>query len=106
MLTRRVFGIVLVLVVTNAEFASFVKTTGYVTAAERAPTAEEIMRQAGPGAPPPPPELLVAGSVVFSPTAHEVDLRDPSQWWSATSPTRAVSARRTAIRSTPPRRRP
>jgi formylglycine-generating enzyme required for sulfatase activity len=68
--------------VTNAEFAAFVEATGYVTAAERAPTAEEIMRQAGPGAAPPPSELLVAGSVVFSPTAHEVDLRDPSQWWS------------------------
>ena len=67
--------------VTNAEFAAFVKATGYVTLAERAPTAEEILRQAGPGAVAPPPELLVAGSVVFAPTKHEVDLRDPSQWW-------------------------
>src|SRR5262245_31027294 len=32
--------------VTNAEFTSFVEATGYVTTAEKAPTAEEIMRQA------------------------------------------------------------
>jgi len=67
--------------VTNAEFAEFVKASGYVTLAERAPTAEEILRQAPAGAAAPPPELLVAGSVVFAPTEHEVDLRDPSQWW-------------------------
>jgi formylglycine-generating enzyme required for sulfatase activity len=67
--------------VTNAEFAAFVKATGYVTLAERAPTAEEILRQAPPGTVAPPAELLVAGSVVFAPTKHEVDLHDPSQWW-------------------------
>src|SRR5271169_6643360 len=43
--------------VTNEEFARFVRDTGYVTIAERKPTAEEF-----PGA---PPENLVAGSVVF-----------------------------------------
>ncbi len=67
--------------VTNVEFAAFVKATGYVTLAERAPTVEEIVRQAPAGATPPPAELLVPGSVVFTPTAHEIDLRDPSQWW-------------------------
>jgi sulfatase modifying factor 1 len=67
--------------VTNAEFGAFVKATGYVTVAERAPTAEEILRQSPPGTPPPPPELLVAGSVVFAPTGRPVSLRDPSQWW-------------------------
>jgi formylglycine-generating enzyme len=60
--------------VTNAEFAKFVKATGYVTVAERAPSAEEF-----PGA---PPENLVAGSVVFSPPNHEVPLDNHFQWWS------------------------
>ena len=45
--------------VTNAEFARFVKATGYVTIAERTPDAKDF-----PGA---PPENLVAGSVVFTP---------------------------------------
>src|SRR6185312_16166985 len=60
--------------VTNAEFAQFVKETGYVTVAERKPRAEDY-----PGA---PPENLVAGSVVFSPPDHDVSLSDHLQWWS------------------------
>jgi formylglycine-generating enzyme len=60
--------------VTNAQFAEFVKATGYVTIAERAPTQAEF-----PGA---PPENLVAGAVVFSPPDHEVPLNDHFQWWS------------------------
>lgn len=60
--------------VTNEEFARFVKATGYVTVAERAPRAEDF-----PGA---PPENLVAGSVVFSPPDHPVPLNDHFQWWS------------------------
>ncbi len=67
--------------VTNADFAAFVKATGHVTLAERVPTAEEILRQAPEGAAPPPAELLVPGSVVFTPTDHVIDLRDASQWW-------------------------
>ena len=59
--------------VTNAEFAKFVKATGYVTIAERKPRAEDY-----PGA---PPENLVAGSVVFSPPNHPVPLNDHFQWW-------------------------
>ena len=54
--------------VTNDEFARFVKATGYVTIAERTPTAAEF-----PGA---PPENLVAGSVVFTPTPAAVPLDD------------------------------
>jgi sulfatase modifying factor 1 len=60
--------------VTNAQFAAFVKATGYVTIAEKTPTAEEF-----PGA---PPENLVAGSVVFSPPKDPVPLNDHLQWWS------------------------
>jgi sulfatase modifying factor 1 len=59
--------------VTNAQFAAFVKATGYVTIAEKTPTAEEF-----PGA---PPENLYAGSVVFSPPNHAVSLNDHFQWW-------------------------
>ena len=60
--------------VTNAEFAEFVKATGYVTIAERPPRAEDF-----PGA---PAENLVAGSVVFSPPRHPVLLNNHLQWWS------------------------
>lgn len=59
--------------VTNAEFARFVRKTGYVTVAERAPDAADF-----PGA---PPENLVPGSLVFRMTAGPVDLRDYTQWW-------------------------
>lgn len=60
--------------VTNAEFSRFVKSTNYVTVAERKPRAEDF-----PGA---PPENLVAGAVVFSPPDHAVSLNDHYQWWS------------------------
>ena len=60
--------------VTNAQFAEFVKATGYVTIAEKTPTQAEF-----PGA---PPENLAAGGVVFSPPDHEVPLNDHFQWWS------------------------
>ena len=56
--------------VTNEQFAAFVAATGYVTVAERTPTAEEF-----PGA---PPENLVAGSTVFTPTARPVPLGTPA----------------------------
>jgi formylglycine-generating enzyme required for sulfatase activity len=60
--------------VTNAEFAKFVKATGYVTVAERKPRQEDY--------PSAPPENLVAGSVVFAPPDHPVPLTDHFQWWS------------------------
>src|SRR5438876_6932085 len=60
--------------VTNEEFEKCVKATGYVTIAERTPTREEF--------PTAPAENLVAGSVVFAPTEHEVPLSDHYQWWS------------------------
>lgn len=60
--------------VTNAQFANFVAATGYVTVAEKAPTAQEF-----PNA---PAENLVAGSVVFTATQQPVQLNDRYQWWS------------------------
>jgi sulfatase modifying factor 1 len=60
--------------VTNEQFEKFVKATGYATIAERTPTKEEF--------PTAPEENLVAGSVVFAPTAQEVPLTDHYQWWS------------------------
>ncbi|MFO1514622.1 MAG: formylglycine-generating enzyme family protein [Verrucomicrobiota bacterium] len=59
--------------VTNEEFEKFVKATGYVTVAERKPTAAEL-----PGV---PPENLIAGSVVFTPIRGAVSLNDFFQWW-------------------------
>jgi sulfatase modifying factor 1 len=60
-------------VVTNERFAAFVAATGYVTVAERIPTAVDL-----PGV---APENLVAGALVFTPPDHQVDLDDVSQWW-------------------------
>jgi sulfatase modifying factor 1 len=59
--------------VTNEQFEKFVKATSYITIAERKPTKEEF--------PTAPEENLVAGSVVFASTDHEVPLNDHYQWW-------------------------
>lgn len=59
--------------VTNEDYAAFVDDTGYVTVAER-----ELDPTAFPGA---DPADLVPGSLVFTPTAGPVDLRDWRQWW-------------------------
>ena len=59
--------------VTNREFSRFVRKTGYVTVAERAPDAADY-----PGA---RPELLVPFSSVFVPPPHRVSLTDPYNWW-------------------------
>lgn len=59
--------------VTVAQFARFVEETGYATLAEREPRALDY--------PDADPALLVAGSVVFRPTAEPVPLNDPGRWW-------------------------
>jgi formylglycine-generating enzyme len=59
--------------VTNEAFDRFVRATGYVTVAERAPTAEEF--------PDAPPENLIAGSVVFTPPGRPVPLDSQLRWW-------------------------
>jgi formylglycine-generating enzyme len=59
--------------VTNAQFKQFVRATGHVTFAERKPDAKDYPNAL--------PRLLFAGSLVFTPPRHPVDLRDWSQWW-------------------------
>src|ERR1700730_14107571 len=59
--------------VTNRQFKEFVRATGHVTFAEIPPAPKYY-----PGA---LPQMLYAGSLVFSPPARAVDLRDWSQWW-------------------------
>ncbi len=60
--------------VTNAAFERFVRATGYLTVAEKAPRAEDFPTALR--------ENLVAGSVVFSPPRQAVELDDHLQWWS------------------------
>jgi len=71
--------------VTNAQYAAFVKATGYKTVAERPVDWEELKKQLPPGTPKPDPKMLLPGSLVFTPPAQPVDLRDTQQWWSWTT---------------------
>ncbi len=59
--------------VANAQFAAFVKATGYITVAERPLDPKDY-----PGV---PLEKLVPGSAVFTPPTQKVSLNDPLQWW-------------------------
>ncbi|MDC1107187.1 formylglycine-generating enzyme family protein [Prolixibacteraceae bacterium] len=68
--------------VTNAEFAKFVKATGYVTTAEKVPSWEELKQYAPPGTPKPDDSLFYAASMVFTPPNHPVSLNDATVWWS------------------------
>jgi formylglycine-generating enzyme required for sulfatase activity len=67
--------------VTNAQFAAFVKATGYVTTAERKPDWETLRVQLPEGTPRPPDEQLVPGAMVFVGTDRPVPLDDWSRWW-------------------------
>lgn len=60
--------------VTNAEYARFVAATKYKTVAERPLNPADY-----PGV---PADKLVPGSAVFTPTATQVSLDNPLQWWS------------------------
>ncbi|MEE3851663.1 formylglycine-generating enzyme family protein [Gordonia sp. LSe1-13] len=60
--------------VTVADFRRFVKDTGYVTTAERQPDAADF--------PDADPDLLVPGSMVFTPPLGPVPLDDYRRWWS------------------------
>ena len=59
--------------VTNAQFAAFVKATGYVTVAERPLDPKDF-----PGA---DPALLVPGSAVFTTPKQVQGLQNHLQWW-------------------------
>ena len=59
--------------VTNRQFKEFVRATGHVTFAEVAPDPKNY--------PDALPHMIFAGSLVFAPPDHPVDLRDYSQWW-------------------------
>ncbi len=71
--------------VTNAQFAAFVKATGYKTVAERPVDWEEIKKQVPPGTPKPDDAMLQPGSLVFTPPDHAVDLRRYDLWWTWTT---------------------
>ncbi len=60
--------------VTVAEFRRFVKATGYVTTAQQQPDAADF--------PDADPDLLVPGSMVFTPPDGPVPLDDYRRWWS------------------------
>lgn len=65
----------------HQQFQEFVAAAGYVTTAEIAPTAAELLANSPPGTPAPPPQALVAGSLVFTPPQHAVPLDDVRRWW-------------------------
>jgi formylglycine-generating enzyme len=59
--------------VTNRQFKDFIRATGHVTFAEIPPDPKDY-----PGA---LPHMLYAGSLVFTPPNHRVDLRNWGEWW-------------------------
>jgi sulfatase modifying factor 1 len=67
--------------VTNRQFSEFVKATGYVTTAEKAPDWEQLKKQLPPGTPKPPDSVLIAASLVFFSPKQKVDVNNPGQWW-------------------------
>lgn len=67
--------------VTNAQFALFVKATGYITTAERPVDWEVIKKDVPEGTPRPADSMLVAAALVFTPTDGPVDLDNYVAWW-------------------------
>ena len=67
--------------VTNAQFATFVRATGYITTAEQKPDWEVLKKELPPGTPKPADSMLVPASLVFTPTDGPVDLNNYSAWW-------------------------
>jgi len=67
--------------VTNAQFATFIQSTGYITTAERVPKWEELQKQLPPGTPKPPDSVFIAASLVFHAPNKQVDINNPGGWW-------------------------
>ena len=67
--------------VTNAQFATFVEATGYVTTAEKPVYWEEMKKQLPPDTPKPHDSLLQASSLTFKATNGPVDLNNYAAWW-------------------------
>jgi formylglycine-generating enzyme required for sulfatase activity len=67
--------------VTNAQFAAFVKASGYITTAEQKPDWEVLRKELPAGTPKPADSMLVPASLVFTPTAGPVDLNNFGAWW-------------------------
>lgn len=66
--------------VTNAQFAEFVKATGYITMAEKTPRIEDFPEQVRPHI---RPDQLVPGAIVFTaPKVAPQTLDNFLQWWS------------------------
>ena len=70
--------------VSNRQFNSFVKNTGYITVAERKIEWEKMKRDLPPGTHRPADDILQPGSVVFKSTDGPVTLSDETQWWAWT----------------------
>jgi len=62
--------------VTNRQFKEFVRATGYVTFAETKPDPNNYPNAL--------PHMIFAGSLVFTPPDHPVNLRYWGEWWSLT----------------------
>ena len=71
--------------VTNAQFAEFIKATGYVTVAEKGIDWEELKKQVPVGTEKPNDSILQPGSLTFKKSKSTVaNLYDFSQWWNWT----------------------
>ena len=68
--------------VTNTQFREFVEATRYKTTAELKPDWEEWKLILPPGTPKPPDNVLVPGSLVFTPPTQPVPLDNIGRWWS------------------------
>ena len=62
--------------VTNRQFREFVAATGHITYAEIPPDPKDYPNAL--------PHMLKAGSLVFTPPQHTVDLRNWGAWWTFT----------------------
>lgn len=67
--------------VTNAQFAAFVKATGYITTAEKKVDWGELKKTLPAGTTKPPDSALLPSSLVFAATKGPVDLNNYSAWW-------------------------